>query len=80
LTAEHDFLSGARTLLAAETAALALPIYTLVPANPDRTYGKVAGGLSTAISSNVAGMLTAAGTFGDSNPNFALQGAVKISF
>ncbi|MBV8575431.1 MAG: autotransporter domain-containing protein, partial [Acetobacteraceae bacterium] len=80
LTAEHDFLSGARTLLAAETAALALPIYTLVPANPDRTYGKVAGGLSTAISSNVMGTLTAAGTFGDSNPQFALQGAVKVSF
>lgn len=80
LTAEHDFLGGARTLLAAETVALALPIYTLVPGNPDRTYGKAVGGLSTALAGNVNGMLTAAGTFGNSNPQFALQGAVKIAF
>lgn len=80
LTAEHDFLGGARTLLAAETVALALPIYTLVPGNPDRTYGKAVGGLSTALAGNVNGILTAAGTFGNSNPQFALQGAVKIAF
>lgn len=80
LTAEHDFLGGARTLLAAETVALALPIYTIVPGNPDRTYGKAVGGLSTALAGNVNGMLTAAGTFGNSNPQFALQGAVKIAF
>lgn len=80
LTAEHDFLGGARTLLAAETAALALPIYTVVAGNPDRTYGKVVGGVSTALAGNVAGMLTAASTFGNSNPQFALQGAVKVAF
>lgn len=80
LTAEHDFLGGARTLLAAETVALALPIYTVVVGNPDRTYGKVVGGLSTALSGNVNAMLTAAGTFGTSNPQFALQGAVKVAF
>ena len=60
--------------------ALALPIYTVVSGNPDRTYGKVVGGLSTALSGNVSGMLTAAGTFGTSNPQFALQGAVKVAF
>ncbi|QPF86927.1 autotransporter domain-containing protein [Bradyrhizobium genosp. L] len=80
LTAEHDFLSGGRTLLSAETVALALPIYTLVPGNPDRTYGKIAGGLSTALAGNVSAMLTAAGTFGNSNSQFALQGAVKVAF
>lgn len=80
LTAEHDFLGGARTLLAAETVALALPIYTVVAGNPDRTYGKAVGGLSTALSGNVNAMLTAAGTFGTSNPQFALQGAVKVAF
>lgn len=80
LTAEHDFLGGARTLLAAETVALALPIYTVVAGNPDRTYGKVVGGLSTALSGNVNAMLTAAGTFGTSTPQFALQGAVKVAF
>lgn len=80
LTAEHDFLGGARTLLAAETAALALPIYTMIPGNPDRTYGKAVAGLSTALSGNVSGMLTAAGTFGNSNPQFALQGALKVAF
>jgi uncharacterized protein YhjY with autotransporter beta-barrel domain/phospholipase/lecithinase/hemolysin len=80
LTAEHEFVSGARTLLSAETVALALPIYTLVPGTPDRTYGKVVAGLSTALNSNVTAMLTSAGTFGDSNPQFALQGAVKIAF
>ncbi|UPK28756.1 autotransporter domain-containing protein [Bradyrhizobium sp. 195] len=80
LTAEHDFLGGARTLLAAETVALALPIYTVVAGNPDRTYGKVVGGLSTALSGNVNAMLTAAGTFGASTPQFALQGAVKVAF
>ena len=80
LTAEHDFLGGARTLLAAETVALALPIYTVVQGNPDRTYGKVVGGLNTALSGNINAMLTAAGTFGTSNPQFALQGAVKVAF
>ena len=80
LTAEHDFLGGARTLLAAETVALALPIYTMVPGNPDRTYGKLVGGLSTALAGNVSGLLTAAGTFGNSNPQFAVQGAVKVAF
>jgi outer membrane autotransporter protein len=80
LTAEHDFLGGARTLLAAETAALALPIYTIVPGNPDRTYGKVAAGVSTALTGNVAATLTAASTFGNSNPQFAVQGAVKVAF
>lgn len=80
LTAEHDFLGGARTLLATETVALVLPIYTVVAGNPDRTYGKVVGGLSTALSGNVSAMLTAAGTFGTSNPQFALQGAVKVAF
>lgn len=80
LTAEHDFLGGARTLLAAETVALALPIYTLVPGNPDRTYGKAVGGLSTALTGNISAMLTAAGTFGNSNPQVALQGAVRVAF
>ncbi|MDA9497091.1 hypothetical protein XI05_05975 [Bradyrhizobium sp. CCBAU 11357] len=80
LTAEHDFLGGARTLLAAETAALALPIYTVVAGNPDRTYGKVVGGVSTALTGNVSGVLTAASTFGNSNPQFAVQGAVKVAF
>lgn len=80
LTAEHDFIGGARTLLSAETVALALPIYTVVPGNPDRTYGKAVGGLSTALSGNVSAMLTAAGTFGNSNPQVALQGAVRIAF
>jgi outer membrane lipase/esterase len=80
VTAEHDFLGGARTLLSAETVALALPIYTVVGGNPDRTYGKVVGGLSTALAGNVSAMLTSAATFGNSNPQFALQGAVKIAF
>lgn len=80
VTAEHDFLGGARTLLSAETVALALPIYTVVPGNPDRTYGKAVGGLSTALTGNVSAMLTAAGTFGNSNPQVALQGAVRIAF
>lgn len=80
LTAEHDFLGGARTLLSAETVALALPIYTVVPGNPDRTYGKVVGGLSTALAGNVTALLTSAATFGNSNPQFALQGAVKVAF
>ena len=80
VTAEHDFLGGARTLLSAETVALALPIYTVVGGNPDRTYGKVVGGLSTALTGNVSAIMTGAATFGNSNPQFALQGAVKIAF
>jgi outer membrane lipase/esterase len=81
LTAEHDFLGGARTLLSAETVALALPIYTVVPGASQRTYAKLEGGLSAALFGNVSGMLTGATTFGGGDgPNFAVQGALKIAF
>lgn len=81
LTAEHDFLGGARTLLSAETVALALPIYTVVPGASNRTYAKLEGGLSAALFGNVSGMLTGATTFGGGDgPSFAVQGALKIAF
>jgi uncharacterized protein YhjY with autotransporter beta-barrel domain len=82
LTAERDFLGGARTLLSAETVALALPIYTVVPGSAaDRTYGKLAGGLSAALFGNVMGMLTGATTFGGGEASsYAISGALKLAF
>jgi outer membrane lipase/esterase len=81
VTAEHDFLGGARTLLSAETVALALPIYTVVPGSSgDFTYGKVAAGVSAALFGNVSGMVTGAATFGNGSSAFALSGALKVAF
>jgi uncharacterized protein YhjY with autotransporter beta-barrel domain len=81
LTAEHDFLGGARTLLSAETVALALPIYTVVPAAGNLTYGKCAAGLSAALFGNVSGMVTSAATFGGgSGSAYALSGGLKVAF
>ena len=81
VTAEHDFLGGARTLLSAETVALALPIYTVVPATGNITYGKVAAGLSAALFGNVSGMVTGAATFGGGYGSaYALSGGLKVAF
>jgi uncharacterized protein YhjY with autotransporter beta-barrel domain/phospholipase/lecithinase/hemolysin len=82
LTAEHDFLGSRRTLLSAETAAMALPIYTVIPnLSRDRTYGKVAAGLSANLGGNISGLISCAATFGNgASTGFAITGGLKLSF
>ena len=79
LTAEHDFNGGARTLITAQTYALALTIATPV-SSLNETYGRVAGGVSVQVGKNVSANLTGETTFARSTNNSALTGGLKVNW
>jgi uncharacterized protein YhjY with autotransporter beta-barrel domain/phospholipase/lecithinase/hemolysin len=80
LTAERDFLDGARVLTTAQQYAPALTISTPV-SNPQHTYGRVAGGLSAQLARNVSANLNGEATFGRADNNvYALTGGVKMTW
>lgn len=81
LTAEHDFLSGDRTLLSIEMQAPLLPIYSAVPGLSGGTYGKVAAGLGAKFTDQLSAQVNATGTFARANGNdFGINGGLKLSF
>jgi outer membrane autotransporter protein len=69
VTAEHDFLNGGRTLLAAETQAALLPILTPVAGLGQRTYGKMQGGVSAPVNDKLSINFNVASTFARNNSN-----------
>jgi outer membrane autotransporter protein len=78
VTAERDFLDGARVLTTAQAYAPALTIATPV-SNVRHTYGRVAGGLSAQVWRNVSANLNGEATFGRTDSNdYALTGGFKV--
>jgi len=81
VTAEHDFLSGKRTLLSVESQAQGLPIYTTAPGFGDISYGKIAGGVTARLGGQLFGSLTSSGTFGGETKNdFSVGGQLALVF
>jgi uncharacterized protein YhjY with autotransporter beta-barrel domain len=81
VTAEHDFLNGARTLLAAETQAALLPILTPVAGLGQRTYGKAQGGVSAPLTDKLSVIFNVASTFARGNNNdFGGNAGLKYRF
>lgn len=80
VTAEHDFLGDGRVVTTTQTSTLLLPVMT--PTNSTNpTYGKIAGGISGTISSNVTGMINAFSTFARSGGNYyGVSGGIKVAF
>jgi outer membrane lipase/esterase len=63
LTAEHDFLASSRWIIAEETAALGLPIWTLASGSNNGVYGKASAGATVSIGRGLDVFLTAQSTF-----------------
>jgi outer membrane lipase/esterase len=80
VTLERDLLGGARTIVSAQTYSPLLTISTPV-SGVAQTYGRVAGGLSAAVSNNVSvninGETTFATKYGDDH---RMMGGVKITW
>jgi outer membrane autotransporter protein len=80
VTAEHDFIGNGRTIIAAQTDALVLPIFTIVP-NAERTYGKVAGGIAAELSNSFSLSLTGSSTFARNGGNdYSVNGGLRKTF
>jgi hypothetical protein len=81
LTAEHDFLDGARTLntIALDPVA-AIPVFTAV-SNANETYGRVAAGIAGDIARNVRLSGDIQSTFARKSGNdFIVSGKVSYRF
>jgi len=80
VTAEHDFIGSGRTITTTQITTPLLPVLTPIESQ-GRTYGKVTGGLATAITANVSVMINGATTFARAGGNdFGVNGGVKVSF
>ncbi|WP_322515844.1 autotransporter domain-containing protein [Rhodopseudomonas palustris] len=80
LTAAHDFLGSGHTVTTTLVSAPLLPILTPVSADGG-TYGRVAGGISALVASNVAATLTGTTSFARRGGNDAgVTGGVRLSF
>ncbi|GLH81913.1 exported lipase [Bradyrhizobium sp. SSBR45G] len=80
VTAEHDFIGSARTLITTQASTPLLPVLTPIDGR-NATYGKVVAGLAAAITSNVSASMTAVGTFGRSGGyDYGVSGGVKVAF
>jgi outer membrane lipase/esterase len=81
VTAEHDFLSGARILnsIALDPVA-AVPVFTAV-SNPQETYGRVAAGIAADIAQNVSLAGDVQSTFARKGGNdFLVSGKLSYRF
>ena len=80
VTAEHDFIGTGRTIVAAQTDALALPIYSIVP-NSSNTYGKVVAGLAAQLKDSVSVNINGSATFARAgSEDYAVSGGIKVAF
>ena len=80
LTAEHDFLDGDGSILTNAAYAPNLPIRSRTEGR-DRTYGRVAGGISAEVAPGVSVMANAATSFARADGNdYAFWGGVRLSF
>jgi outer membrane autotransporter protein len=61
--AEHDFLASSRWIVAEETAALGLPIWTRAQGSDTGVYGRVTAGASLSVSRNLDFFLASDSTF-----------------
>lgn len=80
VTAEHDFIGSARTLITTQLSTPLLPVLTPIDAR-SRTYGKVAAGIAAAVSSNISANLNVVSSFArsDGNDN-GVSGGLKVAF
>jgi uncharacterized protein YhjY with autotransporter beta-barrel domain/phospholipase/lecithinase/hemolysin len=80
VTAEHDFIGSARTLITTQVTTPLLPVLTPIDSR-SATYGKVAAGLAVAITNSVSANITAVSTFARSDGNdYGISGGVKVAF
>lgn len=80
LTAEHDFIGSARTLITTQLSTPLLSVLTPIDAR-GRTYGKVAAGVAAAISNTVSANLTVVSSFARSDGNdYGVNGGLKVAF
>ncbi|MDQ2081015.1 autotransporter domain-containing protein [Xanthobacteraceae bacterium Astr-EGSB] len=80
ITAEHEF-TGDRTIVTWQESVAMLPIHTPIQGRGENTYGKVAGGFSTAIAGQLSGQLTGMATFGrDGGDDYGVSGGFKYQF
>ena len=80
ITAEHDFIGSARTLITTQVTTPLLPVLTPI-AGRSATYGKVAAGLAVALTNTVSANLSAVSTFARSDGNdYGISGGLKVAF
>lgn len=80
VTAEHDFIGSARTLVTTQVTTPLLPVLTPID-NHSRTYGKVAAGIAANIAGGVSAMVNGVTTFArDGGNDFGVNAGVKVAF
>ena len=80
VTAEHDFIGSARTLITTQVTTPLLPVLTPIDGRTG-TYGKVTAGLAAAISDKVSLNVAAVTTFARNDGNdYGISGGVKVRF
>jgi outer membrane lipase/esterase len=78
VTAEHDFIGSARTLITTQVTTPLLPVLTPIDGRTG-TYGRVAAGVAAATSDKVRANLTAVSTFARNDGNdYGVSGGVKV--
>lgn len=80
VTAEHDFIGAARTLITTQVTTPLLPVLTPIDGRTS-TYGKVAAGVAAVISDKVSANLTLASTFArNDGSDYGVSGGLKVKF
>jgi uncharacterized protein YhjY with autotransporter beta-barrel domain len=80
VTAEHDFIGSARTLITTQVTTPLLPVLTPIDGR-SATYGKVTAGLAVAITNTVSANFAAVSTFARSDGNdYGVSGGIKVAF
>ncbi len=81
VTAEHQFLSGDRTILTSQQSTPLIPVFTPILGRGEGTYGKVAAGMSAALAERLMAQVSAVATFaGDGGNDYGISGGLKYQF